>query len=310
MKAVRFHIYGSPKVLQYEEVADPKLNADEILIRVHGAGVSPFDAHVREGWYKNTPNYPLPCILGWEISGEVADRGNEVTRFKRGDPIVAHPSVYRSGGGYAEYVAVKESEVVGKPIHLNYNEAAAASMNALVAWQALFDVAHLSHGQRVLIHAAAGGVGHLAVQLAKWKGAYVMGTASAKNKEFLLDIGADEVIDYTITAFESATDPVDVVLDTIGNDTLVKSFSLIKKSGIAVSIVDFERIKEAPQFGVRGEAVVVSPNSKQLAEIMKLMEEGKLKVHISKVFHLNDACKAHELLEIGHVRGKIVLEVL
>jgi NADPH:quinone reductase-like Zn-dependent oxidoreductase len=309
MKAVRFHSYGSPKVLQYEEAANPELHADEILIRVHSAGVSPFDAHVREGWYKNTPTYPLPCILGWEISGEVAGVGTGGTRFKKGDPVVAHPSVYRSGGGYAEYVAVKESEAVGKPIHVSYNQAAAASMNALVAWQALFDVAHLSHTHRVLIHAAAGGVGHLAVQLAKWKGAYVIGTASAKNKEFLLDIGADEVIDYTHTAFESALDPVDVVLDTIGKDTLAKSFSLIKKSGIAVSIVDFERIKEAPQFGVRGEAVVVSPNSKQLSEIMKLMEEGMLEVHVAKVFHLKDACKAHELLQLGHVKGKIVLEV-
>ena len=309
MQAVRFHAYGGPQVLHYEEVTDPKGNADEILIRVHSSGVSPFDAHVREGWYKNTPNYPLPCILGWEISGKVVAVGDDVALFKKGDPVVAHPSVYRSGGGYAEYVAVKESEAVGKPPRLSYNEVAAASMNALIAWQALFGVAHLSRSQRVLIHAAAGGVGHLAVQLAKWKGAYVIGTASSKNKDFLLDIGADEAIDYTQIAFESAVKNVDVVLDTIGKDTLEKSFPIIKKSGIAVSIVDFERIKEAPKFGIRGEAVVVSPNPKQLSEIMKLMEEDKLKVHIAKVFSLKDACKAHELLETGHIRGKIVLEV-
>ena len=181
----------------------------------------------------------------------------------------------RSGGSYAEYVAVKENEAAKKPASLSYNEAAAVSMNGLTAWQALFDAANLSAGQKVLIHAAAGGVGHLAVQFAKWKDAYVIGTASGKNKVFLNDLGADEVIDYTTTAFETAVRDIDVVLDTIGGDALTKSFSIIKKDWVVVSVVDFERIKEASNFGVRGENVVVSPNPKQLDEIAKLMEERK-----------------------------------
>lgn len=309
MKAIRFHSYGGPEVLQYEEVSTPTINADEVLVRVHSAGVSPFDAHVRAGWYKDSSSYPLPCILGWELSGEIVDVGSDVNLFKKGDAIFAHPSVYRNGGSYAEYVTVKENEVALKPASVNYNEAAAVSLNGLTAWQTLFDVANLSAGQKVLIHAAAGGVGHLAVQLAKWKGAYVIGTASAKNKKFLLNLGVDEVIDYTTTAFETAVKEADVVLDTIGGDTLIKSFSVVKKNGVVVSIVDFDRIKEASKFGVKGENVIVSPNQNQLYEMAKLMDDGKLKVHVAAVFPLMEASKAHALCETGHVNGKIVLEV-
>lgn len=309
MKAIRFHSYGRPEVLQLEDVATPTIKSDEILVRVHSAGVSPFDLHVREGWYKDSSSYPLPCILGWELSGEVDSVGENVRLFKKGDAIFAHTSVYRSGGAYAEYVSIKENEAAFKPASLSYHESAAVSMNGLTAWQALFDVANLLSGQKVLIHAAAGGVGHLAVQLAKWKGAYVIGTASAKNKEFLLNLGVDKVIDYTTTAFEAAVKDVDVVLDTMGGDTLIKSFSVLKKDGIVVSIVDFDRIKDAEKFGVRGENVVVSPNASELNEIAKLMNEGKLKVHVSAVFPLIEASKAHALCETGHVNGKIVLEV-
>jgi len=309
MKAIRFHSYGGPEVLQLEDVATPTIQSDEILVRVHSAGVSPFDLHVREGWYKDSSSYPLPCILGWELSGEVDSVGENVRLFKKGDAIFAHPSVFRSGGAYAEYVSIKENETAHKPASLNYNESAAVSMNGLIAWQALFDVANLLSGQKILIHAAAGGVGHLAVQLAKWKGAYVIGTASAKNKEFLLNLGVDKVIDYTTTAFETAVKDVDVVLDTMGGDTLIKSFSVLKKDGIVVSIVDFNRIKDAEKFGVRGENVVVSPNASELNEIAELMSEGKLKVHVSAVFPLIEASKAHALCETGHVNGKIVLEI-
>lgn len=310
MKAVVLHAYGTPDVLHYEDVMMPTINSDEILIRVHSAGVSPFDAHVREGWYKESPNYLLPIILGWELSGIVAEVGSDVSSFKKGDAVFAHPSVYRTGGAYAEYVAIKADEAAHKPASISHHEAAAASMNALTAWQALFDVAQLERGQRILIHAAAGGVGHLAVQLAKWKGAYVIGTASEKNKTFLLGLGIDEVIDYTRASFEKAVNNVDVVLDTVGGDTLMKSFSVLRKNGIAVSIVDFERIKEAPKFGVRGENVVVSPNAGELSQIAQLLDEGKLKPLISKVFPLTEAATAHGLVEAGHVNGKILLETL
>jgi len=182
-------------------------------------------------------------------------------------------------------------------------------MNGLTAWQALFDVAGLSAGQKVLIHAAAGGVGHLAVQLAKWKGAYVIGTASIKNKEFLLSLGADEFIDYTTTPFSEVIKDLDVVLDTVGGDTLLQSFAITKKNGIVVSIVDFERIKQAENYNVLGKNVVVTPNAQQLAKIAKLLEDEKITVHIQEVFKLKDAEKAHQLIQSGHVRGKVILEV-
>lgn len=307
MKAIVIQTYGGPEVLRYEEVPVPTIKPDEILVHIHSAGVSPFDLHVRDGWYKDA--YPFPIILGWELSGVVAECGTQVSKFREGDLLFAHPSVYRNGGGYAEYAVVKENEAALKPDSISHHQAAAASMNALTAWQVLFDAAHLSSGQKILIHAAAGGVGHLAVQLARWKGAYVIGTASAKNKQFLLDLGVDETIDYHSQHFEKAVKNADVVFDTIGGDTLMKSFSVVKKGGIVVSIVDFERIKEASHFGAIGKNVIVEPNPHQMAEIAKLLAEGKLKVHIDAVFPLKDAAKAQLAVQSGHTRGKIVLDV-
>lgn len=309
MQAVFIADYGGPEVLQHLEAALPKVQDDEILVQICCAGVSPFDCHVREGWYRNSPNYVLPIILGWELSGIVAAIGKQVTRFKIGDAVFAHPSVYHNGGAYAEYAAVKEKEAAYKPDIISHTQAAAASMNALTAWQALFDIAQLSAGQRVLIHAAAGGVGHLAVQLAKWKGAEVIGTASAKNRQFLVDLGVDQIIDYQSEHFEDQVKDVDAVLDTLGGEVLMKSFNVMKKNGIVVSIVDFDNIKKADQFGVRGETCIVSPNANQLATIAELLVAGKLKAQIENIFPLVEVQKAHRLLETGHVRGKIILSI-
>lgn len=304
MKAIVVSAYGGVEVLQYQEVPIPAIQSHEILIQVHCAGVSPLDLKMRDGWFKE-PN--LPIILGWELSGIVSAVGKNITRFKPGEAVFAHPSVYRQGGGYAEYAVVQENEIAHKPAAISHAQAAAASMNTLTAWQALFDTAKLEPGQKILIHAAAGGVGHLAVQLAKWKGAEVIGTASAKNKAFLIDLGVDKVIDYNTQDFETIIKDVDVVLDTIGGETLMKSFAITKKNGIVVSIIDFERIKQALTFGVRGENVIVSPNAQQLEKIATLLEAGTIKPYIEAVFPLQEAKKAHELLQSGHVRGKIVL---
>ena len=307
MKAIVIENWGGPEALQWKEVPVPSIKPDEILVRVHSAGVSPLDLHMRDGWYKDS--YSLPLILGWELSGTVASVGEEIAKFREGELVFAHPSVFRSGGVYAQYAAIKESEAALKPPSINHNLAAAASMNGLTAWQVLFDVAHLASGQKILIHAAAGGVGHIAVQLAKWKGASVIGTASSKNKEFLRHLGVDEVIDYNTMPFEKAVKNVDVVFDTIGGDTLLRSFKVLKKGGIAVSIIDFERIKQAEEFGVRGLNHIVAPNAHQLKEIGKLLEEHKIKPAVSAVFPLKEAAFAHRLLASGHTRGKIVLEV-
>ncbi len=306
MKVVRYHAYGGPEVLRYEDAEAPAVGAGEILVRVRSAGVSPFDVKVRKGLFKDFYG-ALPHVLGWDLSGDVAAVGPDVSSVKKGDAVFGYVDGHRMGGAYAEYAVLKKEEAARKPAHVGYHEAAAVAMNGLTAWQALFDAAHLAKGQTVLIHAAAGGIGHLAVQLAKWKGSRVIGTASAKNRKFVLSLGADECIDYTATPFESAVQDVDLVLDTIGGDTLRRSYSVVKKSGVIVTVVDFEGIKEAAQHGVRGLTVFVKPNIKQLSEIGHLMEQGKLKVHIEKVFPLQEASKAHVSLETGHGRGKIVL---
>jgi NADPH:quinone reductase-like Zn-dependent oxidoreductase len=309
MKAIVINNYGNPEVLEYQHTKIPMVQADEILIRVKYAGVSPFDAHVRAGWFQKFPNYQLPIILGWELSGVVAVIGDKVKRFKVGDLVFAHPSVYRNGGAYAEFVAVKESEAALKPPTVSHEQAATVVMNALTAWQALFDTAKLAKGQTVLIHAAAGGVGHLAVQLAKWKRAKVIGIASAKNRQFLIDLGVDQFIDYTTERFEELAQDVDVVLDPIGGDVLRKSFSVTKKDGIVVSLVDFDFIKQASTFGVKGVNVIVEPNAEQLTQIGKLLATEKLHAHIEKIFPLNKVREAHRLIDSGHVRGKILLKV-
>lgn len=223
MKVIRFHAYGGPEVLQYEDVETPLVNSDEILVRVRSAGVSPFDEKVRQGLYKDFYG-PLPHILGWDLSGDVVAVGTNVSSVKEGDAVFGYVDGHRMGEAYAEYAVLKKDEAARKSSHVSYHEAAAVAMNGLTAWQALFDTAHLTEGQRVLIHAAAGGIGHLAVQFAKWKGAYVVGTASAKNRQFVLNLGADECIDYVTTPFESAVQDVDLVLDTIGGGHVEKIF--------------------------------------------------------------------------------------
>lgn len=309
MKAVIINHYGSPEVLRYADAEIPTLQADEILVRVSFAGVSPFDAHVRAGWFKDSTHYKLPIILGWELSGTVVTVGKEVKKFKIGDAVFAHPSVYRNGEAYAELVAIKESEAALKPSNVSHEQAAAVAMNGLTAWQALFDAAKLMEGQTILIHAAAGGVGHLAVQLAKWKGARVIGTASAGNRQFLMDLGADQFVDYAAEKFEESVKEVDVVLDTLGGDILTKSFSILKKNGVVVSLVDFNQIKQVASFGVRGVNVIVTPDTEQLIQLSELMTAGKLRAHIAQIFPLKEVFKAHQLIDSGHGRGKILLKV-
>src|SRR6266436_177428 len=201
MKAIRIHNYGGPEVLKYEDAPRPKPQAGEVLVRVHAAGVNPIDWKVREGHMKDFWPHKFPLILGWDLSGVVEELGRGVSRFKIGDEVYSIPDPTRNGA-YADYIVVRESELALKPNSLHHIRAAAVPLAVLTAWQALFDTAQLQPKQCVLIHGAAGGVGHFAVQLAKWKGAHVIGTASATNHEMLYELGADELIDYTVLKFE------------------------------------------------------------------------------------------------------------
>ena len=214
MRAIRIHNYGGPEVLQYEGAPRPKPQADEVLIRVHAAGVNPVDWKVREGHMKDFWPHKFPLILGWDLSGVVEKLGRGVSRFKIGDEVYSLPDPTRNGA-YADYIVVRESELALKPNSLHHIRAAAVPLAALTAWQSLFDTAQLQPGQRVLIHAGSGGVGHFAVQLAKWKGAYVFATASTKNQDLLRKLGVDEPIDYTQQRFEDVARNIDIVLDTL-----------------------------------------------------------------------------------------------
>jgi NADPH:quinone reductase-like Zn-dependent oxidoreductase len=308
MKAVRIHNYGGPEVLKFEDAPRPQPGPGELLVRIHAAAVNPVDWKVRAGYLKERIQYPLPLIPGWDFSGVIEATGPGVTRLKKGDEVYARPDIARNGA-YAEYIVAKESEVALKPKSVDHVQAAAIPLAALTAWQALFDTSDLSTGQKVLIHGAAGGVGSFAVQLAKWKGAHVIGTASGRNQSFLRDLGVDEPIDYEKTRFEDVVHDVDVVLDTIGGDTQKRSWKVLKKGGILVSIVSPPSAEEAAKHGVRSGYVFVQPNASQLAEIAKLVDSGKLKPVVEAVLPLAEARRAQEMNETGHTRGKIVLKV-
>ena len=308
MKAIRIHNYGGPEVLQYEAAPRPKPGKGEVLIRVHAAGVNPIDWKVRAGYMKDFIAHSFPIILGWDVSGVIEEVGPNVSRFKKGDEVYSLPDHTRNGA-YGEYIVVRESEVALKPNALHHVRAAAMPLATLTAWQALFDTAQLQPRQRVLIHGAAGGVGHFAVQLAKWKGAHVIGTASAKNHQMLYELGADELIDYTQQRFEDIARNIDIVLDTLGDETQERSWSVLKKGGVLVSLVQLPSEEKAKQLGVRAAIIGAQPNGAQLAEIAKIIDSGKLAPVVDRILRLSEARRAHELSQSGHTHGKIALRV-
>lgn len=308
MKAVRIHDFGGLDVLRLEEVPRPQPGPGEVLVRVHAAGVNPVDRLVREGAMRGQLNQRLPLTLGWDVSGVVEETGPGVARLKKGDAIYAHPDMARDGA-YAEFMVVRESEAALKPRSLGHVQAAAVPLAGLVAWQALYDTAQLQKGQTVLIHGAAGGVGTLAVQLAKARGAYVIATASARNHAYLRLLGADQVLDYHTTRFEEVVSGVDVVLDPIGEDTLARSFRVLKRGGVLVSLVEEPPQEKARAYGVRAVHVFVHPSAQQLTELARLIDAGRLAPHVSDVLPLADARRAHERGQSGHARGKLVLRV-
>lgn len=308
MKAVRIHAYGGPELLHYEDVSMPSLNPDDLLIRVRAAAVNPVDWKIREGYLQGFLNHRLPLILGWDVSGEVVEVGPQATGFKVGDAVYARPDIERDGA-YAEYIAVKASDAALKPATLDHIHAAAVPLAALTAWQSLVDAAQLQAGQTILIHAAAGGVGSFAVQLAKARGARVIATASAVNIGLATELGADQFIDYTKTRFEDAVRDVDVVFDTIGGDTQERSWQVLKPGGILVSVVSPPPEATAAARGVRSAFVFIHPSGQQLTAIAQLIDAGQMKPVIHTVLPLTEVRQAHAISQGGHARGKIVLHV-
>jgi NADPH:quinone reductase-like Zn-dependent oxidoreductase len=309
MKAVRLHNYGSADVLSYEDATRPIPNGNEVLIRVHATSVNPFDLAVRAGYLASVFHYTFPLIPGTDVSGVIESIGESVTNLKPGDEVYTRAGVYKDGA-YAEYVSVLAEDVVAKPKSLDHIHAAALPHVTLAAWQALYESANLQKDQTVLIHGAAGGVGHVATQLAHLRGAKVIGTAST-NLNFLHEIGVDEVIDYTNTSFEDVVHNVDVVLDTIGGDTQLRSWGVLKKGGMMVSLIQAPSEEIAAKYGVRQQMVMTSPPiGKTLAEVATLVDSGKIKPLVSAVMPLRDIRNGHRLVESRHTCGKIVLQVI
>jgi NADPH:quinone reductase-like Zn-dependent oxidoreductase len=309
MKAIRFHEYGGPEVLRYEEVPRPEPGEGDVLVRVHAASINPVDWKIRAGYMQAVRPFPLPYILGWDFSGVVESVGAGVTEWKPGDEVYARPDTGRSGA-YAEYTAVRAAEIARKPRSLDHVHAAAVPLTALTAWQALFDHGGVAAGHKVLIHAAAGGVGSFAVQFAKIKGAHVAGTASARHHDYLRGLGCDQPVDYTTTRFEEAVRDIDMVLDSMGGEIRARSWKVLKPGGILVSIVGPPPSEEeAKAHGVGSALFLVSPNAAQLTEIASLIDAGQVKVHVEAVFPLAEAARAHELSQTNRVQGKIVLQV-
>jgi NADPH:quinone reductase-like Zn-dependent oxidoreductase len=306
-KAVRIHAFGGLDKLVYEDAPVPAINADDVLVKVHAASVNPVDWKIREGYLKDFIPHQLPLTLGWDFAGEVVAVGEQVKEWKIGDAVYARPDLGRDGS-YAEYIAVRGSEIARKPQSLNWQQAAAVPLTALTAWQALYEIANLKSGERVLIHAGAGGVGTFAIQLAKLRGAQVYTTSSSRNIELLKSLGADEVIDYTSRDFSQLRD-LDIVFDTLGGDVLDKSWQTLKRGGRLVSIIGAPDAQTAEQHGVTPLFCFVQPSEPQLKELAALIDGDKLQLVIDSVFELKDVVKAQEKSQTGHARGKIVVQV-
>ncbi len=315
MKAIRVSAFGGPEVLNYEDVPKPTPGEGEALVHIYSAGVNPVDWKIRKGLLKGmTPNPPF--IPGYDVAGMIESFGNHdgSTKLKLGDEVFAYLAI-TGGGGYAEYVCVPIKNLAKKPRKASWAQAGATPLAGLTAWQALFDQGGLKPGQTVLIHGAAGGVGHFAVQFAKAKGATVIATASPGNHDFLKKLGADILIDYNTQKFEDVVKEktggagVDVVLDTIGGETQDRSIPIIKKGGTLVSIVKPPNMQKCTAAGITGKVFLVMPNAAELTEIASLIDDGKVTVHVSEELALDQAARAQELSETGKTRGKIVLKV-
>ena len=309
MKVIRIHEFGGPEVLKYEDAPQPIPAADEVLIKVHASGVNPIDVKIRAGHAQGKFPVNFPLIPGWDVSGEIEEVGSEVLTFRIGDEVYSRPDPTRDGT-YAEYVVVKASEVNAKPKSIDHDKAAAVPLAGLTAWQGLFTHGRLESGQKVLIHGASGGVGTYAVQFAKWKGAYVVGTASEGNIDFLYDLGADEVIDYKNEKFEEEVKDVDLVFDLIGGDTQKRSLKILKAGGKLITTVKPENQEEAKNKNIHLENFMAKSLPGDLQQIADLIDSGKIKPVISEIMPLEEAAEAQKKIEEGHIRGKIVLRVI
>ena len=306
MKAARIHAYGDPDVIRVEDAPLPAIGPDDVLVRTVAASVNPVDWKIRRGYLAQMLAHPLPLTLGWDVSGIVEQVGANVTAFKPGDAVYSRPDIRRNGT-YAEYVAIRATELAPKPATISHVEAASLPLVSITAWEALITTAGLTAGQRVLIHAGAGGVGSIAVQLAKAKGAHVTATASAAKAALVRSLGADEVVDYRDPAAFAAARDLDIVFDTIGGATQDASWDMLKPGGFLVSITQPPKPERAAAEGKRAGFVFIDPSAPILRDIATLVDAGKIRPLIGGEYRLDHAALAHAASETGRTTGKIVL---
>ena len=306
-KAVRIHRFGGPEVLQIDEVPVPIAHDDEVVVRVRAVSINPVDYKIRGGGYPIVRPEQLPVGLGRDASGEVETCGTSVHTLAKGDPVFC--SVGWDRGTYAELLLVKATEMAAKPAGLDHIQAAAVPLAGLTAWQGLFVHGGLQPGQRVLIHGGAGGVGHFAVQFAKAKGAQVFTTVADRDIGFARELGADEIIDYQHQRFEEIAHDIDLVFDLIAGETQERSWSVLKPGGIIVSTLSQPNEETARERQARGSRFLAEPNSDQLGEIARLIDDGSVRPVVAAVFPLAEVQAAHRKVEQGGLRGKAVLRI-
>ncbi|MEV4146529.1 NADP-dependent oxidoreductase [Amycolatopsis sp. NPDC049691] len=309
MRIITQHTFGGPEVLTVEDAPAPRPLPTEVLVRVRAIGLNPLEPRLRAG------EFPLlgrpPFVLGWDVSG-VVEAAPQTWRFQPGDEVFGMPLFPRAAGAYAEFVAAPALHLTRKPASLSDVEAAALPAAGLTAWQGLVDLAGVTAGDRVLVHGGGGGVGHIAIQLAKSLGAHVITTAGPAKREFVEGLGADEVVDYTAVDFAEVVGDVDVVLDTIGGDTAERSLGVLRPGGHLVTAVaeqDTELIAKFEAAGMRFSGIVVDPDPVGLRGLAGLADRGELRIHVQETFPFDRVADAHRLIERGHLRGKVVLTV-
>lgn len=307
MHAVRIHKFGGPDVLEDERIQVPKPQGDEILVRIEAASVNPVDAKIREGKFAKVPDEALPVTLGRDLSGTAEALGPNVSGMAVGQAVFALLAYDR--GAYAQHAMLKPGEWAAKPARLSHIEAAAVPLAALTAWQGMIDHGRLESGQRVLIHGGAGGVGHMAIQIAKAKGAWVATTCAGDDIDFVRGLGADQAIDYRQDKFEERVRDIDLVYDLIGGETQERSFAVLKNGGALISTLQEPDKAKALAKDLTIAHYMAKPDSDELKQIADLIAAGKVRPVVHATYALEDAARAEQALAGGHVRGKIVLTV-
>jgi NADPH:quinone reductase-like Zn-dependent oxidoreductase len=310
MKAAIVNDYGSSEDIKIEDVAAPTLSKDNVIIKVHSSSINPYDYKIRSGMYKDSTSLKFPKILGMDLSGEISELGEDVTGYSVGDKVYGQADFFSGGGSIAEFTNAKLTSIAKMPSNLDYNEAASLPLTGVSAYQALVDKMKLAKGQKILIHGGAGGIGSLAIQLAKHIGAYVAATCSTQDKEYVLGLGADEAISYENEDFSQKLNGYDCVLDLIGGDVYKKSFLVLKENGVIVSLSAQPDKELAEKYKVIALHQFTDVNSITLKSVAELVETGDIKPQVAQVFDLSDAAKAFSMLENEHPRGKVVVSIL